>query len=55
MKLPDQIYKETEMQAKFKIRGRKKKEEEEDDKDGSDGEELKVVRRERKVDYFLDR
>ena len=29
VKLPDQIYKENEMQANFKIRGRKKKEDEE--------------------------
>ena len=55
VKLPDQIYKETELTAKFKIRGRKKKDEVENDKDGSDGEELGIVRKMRKVDYFLDR
>lgn len=53
-KYPDQIFREAEPE-KFKVRGRKKKEEEEDDKEGSDGEELEVVKKSRKIDYFLDR
>jgi hypothetical protein len=40
---------------KFKTRGLKKKEEEEEDKEGSDGEELEVIRKSRKIDYYLDR
>ena len=52
-KYPDQIYREVEPE-KFKIRGRKKKEEEEEDKDGSDGEDLEI-RKNRKIDYFIDR
>jgi len=53
-KYPDQIYREAEPE-KFKVRGRKKKEEEQDDKEGSDGEELEMVKKSIKIDYFLDR
>lgn len=53
-KYPDQIIREVEPE-KFKVRGRKKKEEEEEDKDGSDGEELEITRKTRKIDYYLDR
>lgn len=51
---PHHIYREAEPE-KFKIRGRKKKEEEEeDDQDGSDGE-IVELKKNRRIDYFLDR